>query len=193
MQFINLVDTALESIDLTISFIRRYANLRDILSILCWVIGHVIDILSSRRAIRVYTRVILAIVAFVRGFIYCCNCAIESGRIVAEGYYGIDEVIESEIDTVAGEQLSLPYTPVIGLLPAAPEPAPVALITPPPADYEFINKLCAIDSDDSLFNRLYALEELPIRTLRLVCSLEGFTGASRFNKETAIDKLLTIA
>lgn len=183
MQVINFIDTLF---DLPV-IADRYTRLS--LSVLFWAIGRVVIALTSRRAIRIYS-------AIIGAFLYACQSAIESGRIVRQGYNSVDHTEHAEVIHVECE----PNQELTVALDGSWTVTDIAPISNPtdsehlPTSSEhskFIDELLSIADDETDQNlaQLWSLQSLSIRTLRSLCSLEGFVGASRFKKTEAIDCL----
>lgn len=164
---LSVVDVILSALEITDKIVRGG------LSVSFWVIGRIVSALTSRTANRIFAAIIGAI-------IYACQSAIESGRIVGEGYHSVDVV-----DVV-------PFEPTQRLL-CGSKPQPILcgsktpLLLAPAVEVdesEFIDSLLAIaDSHAPNFDSVSIIQ------LRSLGSLNKIKGASRWTKNQAIEVL----
>lgn len=158
---LSVVDVALSVIESTDKIVR------DGLSVSFWVIGQIVSALTSRAASRIYVSIIGVI-------IYACQSAIESGRIVGEGYHSVDVV-----DVVPSE-------PTQRLLCGSKTPlllAPAVEVD----ESEFIDSLLSIAAP-----HVPNFDSVSLPRLRLLGSLYSLKGASRWTRSTALDCLATV-
>lgn len=168
---LSVVDVILSALEITDKIVRGG------LSVSFWVIGRIVSALTSCRAFRIYAAIIGAI-------IYACQSAIESGRIVGEGYHSVDvvEVVPSVETTPSTQRL---------LCGSKPQPilcgskTPLLLAPGDDSEIETIEDLLKVG--DSI--RVPKFDRLSIVQLRSLGSLHQIKGASRWTKKQAIAAL----
>ena len=164
---LSVVDVILSALEITDKIVRGG------LSVSFWVIGRIVSALTSRRAFRIYATIIGAI-------IYACQSAIESGRIVGEGYHSVDVV------------KVVPSEPTQRLL-CGSKPQPILcgsktpLLLAPGIDSEIETIEEILKVGDSI--RVPKFDHLSIVQLRSLGSLNKIKGASRWTKKQAIAAL----
>lgn len=166
---LSIVDVILSALEITDKIVRGG------LSVSFWVIGRIVSALTSRTANRIFATIIGAI-------IYACQSAIESGRIVGEGYHSVDVVkvvpFESTQRLLCG---SKPQPILCG------SKTPLLLAPAVEVDEsEFIDSLLAIADSTHAPN----FGSVSIIQLRSLGSLHQIKGASRWTKNQALSALL---
>lgn len=182
---LSIVDVILSALEITDKIVRGG------LGVSFWVIGRIVSALTSRTAKRIYAAIIGAI-------IYACQSAIESGRIVGEGYHSVDvvEVVPS-VETIeptqrllcgskpqpilCGSKTPLLLAPAVDVVDVVNVVNVVNVVEP----IGFMESLMAI-ADPAITPRL---DHLSLVQLRSLGRFHQIKGASRWKKAEAIAAL----